>query len=134
VLSPLLELGFRKADVREAAKLIGLEVWNKPAAACLASRVPYGTAITAELLGRIAVFEAALKDLGFAVVRVRAHGDLGRVELDPADVARAAEPLLRERIVAAGREAGFVFITLDLRGYQQGSLNAALPARALARK
>jgi len=126
VLSPLTEAGFRKADIREAAKNLGLPVWSKPAAACLASRIPYGTRITAELLEQIATFEAALKDFGFRQLRVRHHDDIARIELDPEELARAAEPQWRSRIVSAGRQAGYRHVTLDLTGYRQGSQNEAL--------
>ena len=131
VLSPFVELGLTKADIREAAKRLGLAVWDKPAAACLSSRVPYGTPITAELLGRIASFEHALRGLGFRQVRARAHADLARVELAAEELCRAAEPGVRERIVRFGHEAGFRYVTLDLGGYRQGSHNEVLAERGL---
>jgi uncharacterized protein len=127
ILSPFLELGWTKADIRAAANHLGLGVWDKPAAACLASRVPYGTPITAELLGRIASFEHALRALGFRQVRARVHGDLARVELELGELGRTAEPELCRRMVEAGHAAGFRYVTLDLAGYRQGSHNEALP-------
>lgn len=130
VRSPLVELGWSKADVRRAARELGLSVWNKPAAACLASRVAYGERITAELLGRIGDFEAAIHALGFGRVRVRVHGELSRVELDPTEIERAASPELRARMAQAGRAAGFRHVTLDLFGYRPGSHDEALGVKA----
>lgn len=124
--SPLLELGFTKADVRAVARQLGLPVWDKPAAACLSSRLPYGTEVTAERLHQVAGFEAALKQLGFRQVRVRYHGELARIELGPDELSRAAEPELARRIVAAGQDHDFRYITLDLQGYRQGSHNEVL--------
>jgi len=130
-LSPLLELGFTKQDVRDAAKAIGLQVWAKPAAACLSSRIPYGTSVTAERLAQVERFEAALRALGFGQLRVRYHGPVARIELDVAELQRAAEPGCRERIVEAGREAGFKYVTIDLGGYRMGSHNEMLVGRSL---
>lgn len=134
VRSPLVELGFTKADVREGAKRLGLDVWDKPAAACLSSRIPFGTRVTPERLAQIATFEAALKGLGFRRVRVRYHpaGEgldraFARIELDPAEIARAASEGVREAIAEAGKAAGFLYVTLDLLGYRLGSHNEALP-------
>jgi uncharacterized protein len=133
VRSPLLELGWHKADIRRAARHLGLSVWDKPAAACLASRVAYGERITAELLAHIADFEAALHALDFAVVRVRVHGELARVELAPDEIARAASPELRGRVAEAGHAAGFRHVTLDLLGYRTGSHDEALGVKARPR-
>ncbi len=131
--SPLVELSFDKADVRRGASLLGLEVWDKPAAACLSSRLPFGTRVTRERLARIGAFEAAVQTLGFRRVRVRYHAldgaaeqALARVELDGADLARAAEPATRDAIVSAGRAHGFLYVTLDLGGYRTGSHNEVL--------
>jgi pyridinium-3,5-biscarboxylic acid mononucleotide sulfurtransferase len=131
VVSPLVDTGFTKADVRAASAAIGLGVWDKPAAACLSSRIPYGTSVTRERLAQIAGFEAALKALGFKQVRVRHHEQIARVEVSTAELLRAAESPLRERIVAAGRENGFRYVTLDLAGYRMGSHNEVLVGRAL---
>lgn len=142
VKSPLVELGFDKAAVRAGAAAFGLPVWDKPAAACLSSRIPFGTSVTRERLNLVGGFELALKKLGFRQVRVRYHGlsaptagvaekALARVELDVADLARAAEPTLREAIVLAGKTAGFAFVTLDLAGYRMGSQNELLEGRSL---
>lgn len=127
VRSPLVEAGLGKADVRRLARQLGLSIWDKPAAACLASRIPHGTAVTAERLGQIGRFEAALKALGLRQVRVRYHGDAARIETAPEELPRALE--LRLAIVAAGKAAGFPFVALDLEGYRMGSFNELLPLR-----
>jgi uncharacterized protein len=131
VVSPLVDAGFTKADVRAGAAAFGLGVWDKPAAACLSSRIPYGTSVTRERLTQIGGFEAALKGLGFRQVRVRYHGDLARIELGEAELARAAELGARGAIVAAGKEHGFRYVTLDLGGYRMGSHNEVLAGKAL---
>ena len=132
VKSPLVELGFTKSDVREGAKQLGLEIWDKPAAACLSSRIPFGTRVTPERLEQIASLEAALRELGFRRVRVRFHPGaegtkpFARIELDVNEIVRAAEPGVREEIVKRGKDAGFLYVTLDLGGYRMGSHNEAL--------
>jgi uncharacterized protein len=131
VVSPLVELGFTKADVRAGASAVGLPIWDKPAAACLSSRIPYGTSVTRERLSQIGGLEAALKGLGFRQVRVRWHDDIARIELSVAELGRAAEPGVREAIVEAGKRHGFRYITLDLAGYRVGSHNEVLVGRAL---
>jgi uncharacterized protein len=123
-LFPLVEAGFSKNDVRQLARQLGLRVWDKPAAACLASRVPYGTPVTLGTLSQVARAEAALKDLGFVGLRVRHYGDLARLELPTEDLPRAVER--REDVVAAVRSAGYRYVTLDLEGFRSGNLNAAL--------
>ena len=128
VSSPLVDCGFTKADVREGARVFGLKTWDKPAAACLSSRIPYGTSVTVARLSQIGGFEADLKALGFRQVRVRYHDKLARVELDLAELARAVDPALRGAIVEAGRRNGFQYVTLDLGGYRQGSHNEVLVA------
>jgi uncharacterized protein len=123
VESPLEELGFTKADIRAASRALGLATADKPAYACLASRFPYGEKITAEALGRVERAENGLKDLGFVTVRVRAHGEIARLEFDADQIARAASDPLRERIVALLKDCGFRYVALDLQGYRRGSLN-----------
>lgn len=118
---PLLEAGMGKAEIRAAARSLGLPNWNKPSFACLSSRVPAGTAIDPAMLRQIERAEGAVQALGFEQVRVRHHGEVARVELEPADLPRALE--LREQIVAGVREAGFAFVALDLEGYRTGALN-----------
>jgi pyridinium-3,5-biscarboxylic acid mononucleotide sulfurtransferase len=131
VVSPLVDLGFSKQDVRDGAKAIGLGVWDKPASACLASRIPYGTSVTRERLGQIGTFEQSLRELGFRQLRVRYHGDVARIELGLDELVRAAQPEQRDRIVEAGKQSGFKYVTLDLGGYRQGSHNEVLVGRNL---
>lgn len=131
VVSPFVELGFSKADVRAGAQAMGLPVWDKPAAACLSSRIPYGTSVTRERLAQIGGFEAALRSLGFRQVRVRYHDELARIEIDTAELLRAADPSVRGEIVAAGKRHGFRYVTLDLAGYRTGSHNEVLAGRSL---
>jgi pyridinium-3,5-biscarboxylic acid mononucleotide sulfurtransferase len=123
VRSPLHEAGLGKADVRALAHRLGLEVWDKPALACLSSRFPYGTPITLELLRQVDRAEQAVHDAGFRACRVRHHGDIARIELPPDDVAAAADPERRARIVAGVRAAGYRYVTLDLGGYVSGGFN-----------
>jgi uncharacterized protein len=129
VESPLVELGFSKADVREGARLVGLPVWDKPAAACLSSRIPYGTSVTIERLNQIAAAESAMRALGIRQLRVRYHGDVARVEVGANELERAFA--LRAEIAAAGKRAGFAFVTLDLEGYRTGSHNEVVKLRVL---
>ncbi len=118
---PLLEVGMGKADIRAAARRLGLPNWNKASFACLSSRIPHGVEVTVDALRRIEAAELAIKRLGFDQVRVRDHGDIARVEVAPDDIARLAAE--RERVVEALRGAGYKFVALDLEGYATGSLN-----------
>ena len=118
---PLVVAGFTKSDVREASRLMGLRTWDKPAAACLASRIPYGTEVSVDLLGRVDRAEAALHRLGFAQVRVRHYGETARIELDADMLAEAIEQ--RVEIIDAVRAAGYRYVTLDLEGFRSGNLN-----------
>ena len=131
VKSPLVDHGFGKADVREGARVLGLSIWDKPASACLSSRIPYGTQVTVERLDAVGSFEAALKRLGFRQVRVRWHDKLARVELALDELPRAFAPDVRDEIVAAGKRAGFTYVTVDLAGYRMGSHNEVLAGRSL---
>ena len=124
---PLVDAGFTKADVREHSRRLGLRTWNKPAAACLASRVPYGTPVTLGVLSSVAAAESALRRLGFGQLRVRHYGDLARLELVPEDLERAV--VERAAVVAAIRAAGYTYVTLDLEGFRSGNLNQALGPR-----
>lgn len=126
VRSPLQEAGFSKADIRAVARMIGLETADKPASACLASRIPYGTTITVEILKAVERAEDALLKRGYDQLRVRAHGDLARIELNPRQIERAALPDERQSIVEAIRACGFRYVALDLAGYRMGSLNESL--------
>lgn len=121
---PLVDAGFSKADVRAVARAMGLRVWNKPAAACLASRVPYGTEVSVGILTRVERAEAALHDLGFAQCRVRHYDDTARIEVE----LEAIDGVIAQRtaVVAAVRGAGYRYVTLDLEGFRSGNLNGAL--------
>jgi len=131
VKSPLLEAGLGKADVREVARLLELDVWDKPAAACLSSRIPYGTSVTTERLAQIGGFEAELKALGLRQVRVRFHDAIARIEVALDELPRLLEPGVRDAVVEAGKRHGFRYVTLDLAGYRQGSHNEVLVGRSL---
>jgi len=121
---PLVEAGFTKADVRRVSRLLGLRTWDKPAAACLASRIPYGTPVSLGVLSAVARAEAALGCLGFKALRVRHYGELARVELPLGDLERAVA--CREQVVHAVRAAGYRYVTLDLEGLRSGNLNGVL--------
>jgi uncharacterized protein len=118
---PLVAAGFTKADVRQASRWLGLRTWDKPAAACLASRVPYGTEVTVQVLSRVERAEAALRERGFAQVRVRHYDDTARIEVELHELARVVAE--RESIVAAVKGAGYRYVTLDLEGFRSGNLN-----------
>ncbi len=123
VRSPLAECGFTKADVRELARERGLDVWEKPALACLSSRFPYGTPITLELLHQVEAAETTVHAAGIASCRVRHHGEVARIEVPSSDFARLIEPGVREAIVAGVKAAGYRYVALDLGGYVSGNLN-----------
>jgi len=124
---PLIETGFTKADVREASRLAGLDTWDRPASPCLSSRVPYGTAITHDVLARIAAAERVLRSAGFHEFRVRHHDRLARIEVPARDMARLIA--LGSQVSDALREIGYAWVTLDLSGFRSGSLNVVLPQR-----
>ncbi len=124
VRSPLLEAKLGKSDIRSLSRALRLSTWDKPAYACLASRFPYGERITRHKLTRVDEAERRMRELGFALVRVRSHGDVARLEVVPGDIARAARE--RERIARALHESGFTYVALDLEGYRTGSMNEAL--------
>ena len=126
VLSPLRECGFTKAMIRTLSEYFSLPTWNKPSFACLASRVPYGDKITGEKLAMVDRAEQCLINLGFSQMRVRAHGDLARIEVPKEDIGRFFDGKLRDDVVKAVREAGFAYVSLDLSGYRSGSLNEVL--------
>jgi pyridinium-3,5-biscarboxylic acid mononucleotide sulfurtransferase len=123
VIHPLIEAGMDKADVRGAALHLGLDIWHKPAFACLSSRFPYGTHITPERLTMVGDVEMLLKRLGFRQYRVRYHDTICRIELRPADIPRAVQDEVREAIVGECLRVGFDYVALDLQGYRMGSLN-----------
>ncbi|MYD87320.1 MAG: ATP-dependent sacrificial sulfur transferase LarE [Acidobacteria bacterium] len=123
VRSPLDDAGFTKADIREAARRLGLPVWNKPALACLSSRFPYGTAITPERLTRVAACERVLREHGFSICRVRYFDERARIEVAPAEVARFHDAALLADVTARFRAAGFREVEVDPAGYRQGAMN-----------
>ena len=127
VRSPLAEAGFTKTDVRALAKRLGVPTWDKPAMACLASRIPYGSEVTPEKLLQIAGAELALRRLGLRELRVRHHDRVARVELGAAELAAALDEPLRSQIVAAVKSAGFAYVAVDLEGFRSGSMNEVLP-------
>jgi pyridinium-3,5-biscarboxylic acid mononucleotide sulfurtransferase len=118
---PLVEAGLRKSEVRSAARELGLEVWDKPAAACLASRVPYGTAVTIGTLARVSRAEEGLRRLGLRQLRVRHYGDLARIEVGPDEMERAFAA--RTGVVEIVKAAGYRYVTMDLEGFRSGNLN-----------
>lgn len=122
--SPLQEIGFTKAEIRQLAHDLGLPNWDKPSSACLASRIPYGTPITAENLTQIGKAESVLRDLGLRQYRVRHHGDVARIEVALADFDVVLAH--REAIVAAMKALGYAYVTLDLRGFRSGSMNEVI--------
>ena len=126
IRSPLMEAGFTKADIREVSRHLGLPTWNKPSLACLASRFPYGTEISSGRLKQVEKAEEHLRSLGFGQLRVRYHGDLARVEVEPSEIPRLLDSDLREEVVRGLKEAGFVYVTLDLQGYRTGAMNETL--------
>ena len=128
VRSPLLEAGFTKADIRDAARELRLSNWDKPAAACLSSRVPRGITITRTTLSRVEQAEAALMQEGLRHCRVRDYGDLARIELAVEDLPKLLEGGRRERLVDGLKRAGYRFVTVDLEGYRQGGVSLTPPA------
>lgn len=126
VVSPLVEAGLNKEDVRELAKRLCLPNWDKPAAACLASRIPYGTEVTLERLAQVEQAEAALKALGFVGLRVRHHEQVARIELPADQMQQILDPSVRLEVANAVKAAGFLYVSLDLEGFRSGSGNVAL--------
>ncbi|HYJ81182.1 MAG TPA: ATP-dependent sacrificial sulfur transferase LarE [Longimicrobiaceae bacterium] len=131
VRSPLLEAGLTKAEIRAWSRELGLPTWDQPAAPCLASRLPYGLAVTPQRLKQVERAELALRALGLRDFRVRHHGEVARLEVHPSELGHAAA--LREAVDAAVRGAGFARVLLDLQGYRRGALNEVLPAARLVR-
>lgn len=128
VRSPLLEAGLTKDDIRELSRRAGLPTADKQPFACLASRFPYGTQITAERLHQVDQCETFLRTHDFNTFRVRYHGEIARIEIAPAEMPRLLEAELRRSLVAACKAAGFTYVALDLEGYRSGSMNAGLTA------
>jgi pyridinium-3,5-biscarboxylic acid mononucleotide sulfurtransferase len=120
---PLVEAGFVKEDVRGAARMMQIPTWDKPSSACLSSRIAFGVRITVGELTRVGRAELVLKELGFSKCRVRVHGELARVEVDPGEIGRLASPDVRDRVAAGLRALGYRYVTLDLEGFRSGSMN-----------
>jgi uncharacterized protein len=131
VAAPLLDAGLTKNDIRELARIAGLRVWDKPASACLSSRVEYGRPVTREVLAVVEQGEDALRALGFRQFRVRHHGETVRLEIDRDEMERALTPAMAVRFTGIFKALGFQFVTLDLEGFRSGSMNSFLPASAL---
>lgn len=126
--APLVEAGLRKAEVRELSRRLGLPSWDKPAVACLSSRVAYGSEVTVEKLGQIEAGEALLRAEGFRELRVRHHGSIARIEVPESELARFTQDSeRRQRIIEGLKSLGFTFVTLDLQGFRSGAMNEALP-------
>jgi pyridinium-3,5-biscarboxylic acid mononucleotide sulfurtransferase len=126
VKAPLVHAGLTKAEIRELSKRAGLETWDRPASACLSSRIPYGTPVTIQNVKTVELGEEAVRALGFRQFRVRFHGDVVRIEIAPEELERAMSIQMARQFTAIFKPLGFHYVTLDLEGYRQGSLNAAL--------
>jgi len=133
VAAPLLSAGLTKQDIREMAREAGLRVWDKPASACLSSRIEYGRPVTREALDVVERGEDAIRALGFRQFRVRHHGDIVRIEIDREELERALNPSMAAQFTTIFKQLGFKFVTLDLEGFRSGSMNALLPADQLRR-
>jgi uncharacterized protein len=125
-VAPFIEAGIGKDAIRELARSFSLEVWDKPASPCLASRIPYYQMVDARKLKQIELAENALKDRGFRICRVRHHGELARIELPPADRIKVLEDSVWPELVCKIKEAGFLYVTLDIEGFRSGRLNDAI--------
>lgn len=131
VAAPLLEAGLSKAEIRELAKQAGLRVWDKPASACLSSRIEYGRPVTAEALLAVEQGEDALRELGFRQFRVRHHGEIVRIEIGREELPRALTLEMFSLFTRIFKALGFVYVTVDVEGFRSGSMNASLPAETL---
>ena len=134
VRAPLQEAGMTKADIREAAQRLGVPNWDKPAMACLSSRVPYGTPIDATVLRQVWQGERFLRELGLRQLRVRHHGDIARIEVPAESLPRLVEPGTREAVAAHFKAIGYTYVALDLEGFRSGSMNAKLPIPIAVRR
>ncbi|MGO8720935.1 MAG: ATP-dependent sacrificial sulfur transferase LarE [Acidobacteriaceae bacterium] len=131
VLAPLAESGLTKQEIRTLALQAGLRIWDKPASACLASRVEYGRAVTREVLQQVEDGETLLRQMGFRQFRVRYHGEMVRIEIAREEMPRALSMEILDRMTAGFRALGFKYVTLDCEGYRSGSMNAILPVEAI---
>jgi uncharacterized protein len=134
VAAPLLQAGLTKAEIRELAREAGLRVWDKPASACLSSRIEYGREVTREALAVVEAGEDAIRALGFRQFRVRHHGDIVRIEIARDEMEKALNPAVAAEFTAIFKRLGFKFVTLDLEGFRSGSMNSLLPAADLLRR
>ena len=126
VRSPLMEVGMTKEDIRTLSQSFDLPTWDKPAQACLSSRFPYGDRITPEKIAQVEKAESGLRELGFRQLRVRHHGDVARIEVPKADIARLVDEETSRQVIARMKEAGFNYVTIDLEGFRSGSMNEVL--------
>lgn len=131
IVAPLLDAGLTKVEIRDLARDAGLRIWNKPASACLSSRIEYGRAVTPEALLAVEQGEDALRGLGFSQFRVRHHGDIVRIEIDREELPRALDRGMAAEFTRIFRALGFKFVTLDLEGFRSGSMNALLPVEQI---
>ncbi len=134
VLAPLLEAALGKAEIRELARMAGLRIWDKPASACLSSRIEYGRPVTPQALSIVEKGEDALRALGFRQFRVRHHGEIVRIEIAREELDRALTPGMAAEFTRIFKDLGFKFVTLDLEGFRSGSMNSLLPVESLRRK
>jgi pyridinium-3,5-biscarboxylic acid mononucleotide sulfurtransferase len=130
VAAPLVDAGLTKAEIRELSRLAGLPTWDRPASACLSSRIPYGTPVTIQNVKTVETGEEEIKALGFRQFRVRFHGEVVRIEIAPEELEKALNAEMARRFTTIFKALGFKYVTLDLEGYRQGSLNEVLPVRA----
>jgi len=133
VAAPLLAAGLTKQDIRDLARAAGLPLWDKPASACLSSRIEYGRPVTREALDVVERGEEAIRGLGFRQFRVRHHGDIVRIEIGREELGRALDPAMAAQFTSIFKQLGFKFVTLDLEGFRSGSMNALLPIEQLRR-
>jgi len=133
VAAPLLQAGLTKGEIRELARQAGLRIWDKPASACLSSRIEYGRPVTREALSVVERGEDAIRALGFRQLRVRHHGDIVRIEIARDELERALSPAMAAQFTVIFKALGFKFVTLDLEGFRSGSMNTLLPAEQLRR-
>ena len=130
VRNPMVEAGLTKEDIRTLSRLRHLSTWDKPAQPCLSSRVPFGTPVSVEIMGRVARAEACLKELGLRQFRVRHHDTIARIEAEPKDMALLLQPEVSAKLIEDMQAIGYLYVTLDLAGFRSGSLNAALKPRS----
>jgi pyridinium-3,5-biscarboxylic acid mononucleotide sulfurtransferase len=130
--APLVDAGLTKAEIRELSRLADLPTWDRPASACLSSRIPYGTPVTIQNVKTVETGEEEIKALGFRQFRVRFHGEIVRIEIAPEEMPRALDPQMARRFTKIFKPLGFKYVTLDLEGYRQGSLNEVLPTTLIS--